>query len=469
MAALTPEELQEIVRAPRESFDTELKSWIDPKSPEGIAKIAKACIALRNNNGGKLLIGFNDTGEPCGTAPFPDVAVQFHVDDIQAIATKYASRPFEVFVDFAERDGVGYPVIRVPSGVDSPVASKRALSDAATGKALIQSDIVYVRTTEANMTVSTAGAKHGDYERLTKICFENREADVASFLRRNFSDMLQRTSNPLLAELLQISPAPLTSSEAATAFLDYGRIRFEKECTRREMQLPQIGFREIAAVIDGDVPIRTADEQFLRDLQWNKPHHSGWTPWVNTLDARQPAERAYTFDGGWEAFVGELRPALFGSHVDFWRIEPRGRFYYLAGLQEDLPRMGARTPEPRTIIDFLLQINRVAEAVSTLVSFAKSMGCNEQTTRVAIAVRWSGIDNRELTSWVEPQRSFYSRGVSRQDVIATHAIVPLETSQGGLIPFVEQLIAPLFACFGGMKFDSPVIAGIAQETLERRM
>ena len=46
------EELKALVRNPREKLDVEIKQSIDPSTPEGIAKIAKACLALRNNDGG---------------------------------------------------------------------------------------------------------------------------------------------------------------------------------------------------------------------------------------------------------------------------------------------------------------------------------------------------------------------------------------------------------------------------------
>ncbi len=39
-----------LVLNPSESLSVEIKRWIDPQSKEGIAKIAKACIALRNNS-----------------------------------------------------------------------------------------------------------------------------------------------------------------------------------------------------------------------------------------------------------------------------------------------------------------------------------------------------------------------------------------------------------------------------------
>jgi hypothetical protein len=43
-----------------ESLNVELKRWIDPTEPQGIAKIVKATFALHNCNGGFLVIGFDD-------------------------------------------------------------------------------------------------------------------------------------------------------------------------------------------------------------------------------------------------------------------------------------------------------------------------------------------------------------------------------------------------------------------------
>ncbi|WP_392531095.1 hypothetical protein [Nostoc sp. C117] len=56
--------LKNLVLNPSESLSVEIKRWIDPQSKEGIAKIAKACIALRNNDGGIFLVGFNNDGSP---------------------------------------------------------------------------------------------------------------------------------------------------------------------------------------------------------------------------------------------------------------------------------------------------------------------------------------------------------------------------------------------------------------------
>jgi hypothetical protein len=58
---------------PRESFAVELKSWFDPRDPHGVAKMVKGTFALRNQNGGFLVVGIDDkTLKPLPSPPdFP--------------------------------------------------------------------------------------------------------------------------------------------------------------------------------------------------------------------------------------------------------------------------------------------------------------------------------------------------------------------------------------------------------------
>src|SRR5262249_46200596 len=156
-------------------LDVELKAWLDPTSPEGIAKIARGCMALRNNNGGRFLIGFSNNGLPEASNVPDDVRGTFHIDTIQAIIGKYASVPFPIAVNFVDREGQEYPVISVPPGVTIPVAAKADLPGPS-GKPLIKDHAVYVRSILANNTVSSAEARRDDWDRLIRICLENREA-----------------------------------------------------------------------------------------------------------------------------------------------------------------------------------------------------------------------------------------------------------------------------------------------------
>jgi predicted HTH transcriptional regulator len=52
--------IDELIAHPSESLNVEIKRWIDPATPEGTAKIVKAAQAIRNRNGGFLILGFDD-------------------------------------------------------------------------------------------------------------------------------------------------------------------------------------------------------------------------------------------------------------------------------------------------------------------------------------------------------------------------------------------------------------------------
>lgn len=46
---------------PRESLAVEIKSWLDLSNPQHQAKIIKTAIALRNNNGGYMILGCDNS------------------------------------------------------------------------------------------------------------------------------------------------------------------------------------------------------------------------------------------------------------------------------------------------------------------------------------------------------------------------------------------------------------------------
>ncbi len=459
------EEFNAIVQNPRESLDTELKCWIDPSTDNGIVKIAKACLALFNNNGGRLIIGIHDDGQPDGENVPVDVRAAFHADVVQAIVTRLASRPFEVTVEFGQRGGQEFPMIVVPPGVVIPVAAKRDLT--APDGTNLKVDTVYVRTVNSSNTVSSAPARAADLERLMKICFDNRDADLGGFVRRQLGSMDLEGLGFFSQSSSGRDPTP---NEQAKSFLDVGQEHFQQALERFAQAVPEeMGIRESAIVIAGDVPSYVLNDKFLWQLESRKPNHTGWTPWILTEGRLDDPTNAHIFDNGYERLMLDLHGQLGFTFGDFWRIEPGGRFYHLRINEDDTPgSMGQRKPEPGTQLDFLLQISRTAEIISIGLAFARALGCKEEETSLAFAFRWNGLARRQLTSWVDPGRFFRGRGVSHQNSITTGAIVPLETPQSAIAPHVEKLVAPLFALFGGMTFEPSVIEGIVSKTLGNR-
>jgi hypothetical protein len=293
-----------------------------------------------------------------------------------------------------------------------------------------------------------------------KICFDNREADIGAFIRRHLSG----TNVDQLAGFFRPAEPPPNPTDQAMEFLQLGRQRFDAVQAERGNPFSDVGTREVGAVIDGDVSDFSADEDFLNRLLLAMPRHTGWPPWVDSRNGPEET-RPYVFDNGWEAF---LLTQLMGVSLDFWRIEPSGRFYQLRAFEDDMPYPEGRKPKPKTELDFFLQVSRTTEIMSNVLSFARSMGCDEQAASLAFAFRWRGLKGRNLTSWAQSDRRFYSLGPSQQDEITTKLVVPLETAISGLSPFVESAVAPVFNLFGGKKFHSSVIEGIVQQTLQRR-
>src|ERR1700734_3610230 len=96
------DDIRALIVQPRESLTVEVKNWLDLNDSAHKAKIIKGLIALRNFNGGYLLIGFDDpTMQPSKNPPKYDPTVMYSADAIQALISKYVSEPFEVTVEFA--------------------------------------------------------------------------------------------------------------------------------------------------------------------------------------------------------------------------------------------------------------------------------------------------------------------------------------------------------------------------------
>lgn len=152
---MTDDRIENLLRGPTESLQVELKTWLDPQTDEDAAKLVKAIFAIRNRNGGFVVIGF-DNGtlqpDPC---PFPDIGALYHVDVIQGLVSRYANTSFEVEVVLRELDGQRHPVLVVPEGFRSPVVVKRDLRVQGAANLLSEGDL-YFRTLRSNGTPSSA-------------------------------------------------------------------------------------------------------------------------------------------------------------------------------------------------------------------------------------------------------------------------------------------------------------------------
>ncbi len=459
MAASNDELLQRL-RSTHESLDTEWKPWLDPTIDIGKATIAKGCIALRNNNGGFLILGIDNNGRCVNDDVPPDIQVRYHSDNIQEILSKNSTEAFEIRVHFVPLEGHSRVMIEVPSGVKTPVFSKHNLpkNDTEKNKAgdLMKANIAYVRTLESNGRVSTAQAGSTDWPKLIKNCFDNREADIGAFVRRQLSGIDSESLLIALQSVLAKVTEP-TPKDRLIPYLDSMYLRFVAARDSHVPKAPETGTREVAAIILGEFSKPELSEQYMyRFLQI--PRHTGWPPFADLTGGYSLGHRKFV-DKGWESF--EFVNQTF-NFMDFSRMEALGQFYYVEAFADDM-HSGST---PMTTLEFLEETNRVAETVAICLAFAKEYCGEDSKNNLAFAFRWRKLKGRQLCSWIDPRKGNRAYGtVAEQNEIVEYATIPVATSVSAIGQYVEAVVRPLFHLFGGWEFQSSVIQDIVTERL----
>ncbi|WP_157091549.1 AlbA family DNA-binding domain-containing protein [Methylobacterium nodulans] len=451
-------------------MNVELKRWIDPTDPKGIAKIALAAIALRNRNGGYLVIGFdNDTLSPDPNNKPANVRAAFHVDIIQGIISKYVSNPFEIQIGFAERGGQEFPIIAVPEGTTVPVAAKGDLPDPTNKhKFLIRADTVYFRTLNSNGRPSTSAAKASDWRDIVEICFENREADIGRFLRRHLGgENLLRFITNAQEKLAALKPVP-TATEHARMVLEAGK-KFrdeaiaDRQLSARDQELLKCGTWSAALAIDPPLPATDSNHEFLNTIFGSNPQYTGWPVWLDSRPFADERHRPYKKQKAWEALILSTQAGLMSSHVDFLRMDAKGEFYLWRVLQDDM----TDKVEPKTQLDPALMVYRVAEVIAVGISFARALGCDETST-LGFCFEWDNLKGRTLSSWANPELYFSKRGKIQDNTVSTCIEVPLTTPLPSIVPYVSQAVADLFSAFDGFVYSERGIEQRVEKLLSRQ-
>ena len=456
---------QELVERPGESLSVELKRWIDPDTPEGMAKIVKTVLALRNHGGGYLVIGFdNNTLDPDLENIPENLREKFHIDKIQGLISKYASEPFEVLLEFPEREGQEYPVIIVPSDVKTPVASKSELDF--NGRKLIKTDMIYVRSLSANNTPSTTQATWKDWSKIVEVCFDNREADIGRFLRRHLGGLKPETIEEFATAILKKTEPEPTVEDILRRYFQESEKRFESIIVERKLKLPEHGTWEVALIFIGTVPPHSANTEFLNLLDSNNPDYTGWPVWLDSRGFSDQASRPFVIDGVWESMIASLETGW--DLIDFMRFDPNGKFYLRRALEDDISG-SQRIPEPMKVLDFGLPIIRCAEAIAVGIAFAKAMGCDSENTQLAYAFKWSNLRDRRLVSWANPGRYVSPGRSAYQDEVLSFISVPLETPLSAIGDYVNKIVQPLFEIFDGFALSIDVIEDLTQRLIQRKL
>lgn len=458
-ASISQEVADRLVNALSEGLNVEIKRWVDPTHPTGIAKIAIACMALRNRDGGYLIIGFDDESlKPIKDGKPQDVRASFHLDVVQQIVSKYASVPFEVAVGFGKREGQEFPVISVGNGVRSPVAASKEL--AIDGKSLIRQHAVYFRTLNASGVPSSSPARYSDWADIVDICFENREADIGRFLRRHlgveggalFSALLGNTVSPALRErTIEAIDRHQQRKDEALAARGQGRLQAEK------------GSWSVLLKFDPPLPQDSPARDFLRIIGAANPQYTGWPVWLDSGGFRDDSAKPVLVDKVWEAAVIDIGEG-WNRHADFYRYDRSGEFYLWRVLQDDL----TDKVEPGEYLDPILMMYRVLEALAVGLAFGKAFDRDEETT-LAFAFRWSNLQTRELESWADRGRYISSHGKAMGNEAEGYVEMPADTPTEAIASYAHAATKDFFELWDGWQYPMQTIEQQLERLLKRNL
>ena len=458
-------QIDRLVSEPSEALQVEIKTWLDPQSEEGIAKIVKNCIALRNFNGGFLVLGIDDTTllpDPYNLA-IP-VREAYHLDVIQPIVTRYSSEAFEITVAYATRGEQEHPVIIIPGGVRTPVAVTRdlLLENDHTRK-LLRENAVYFRTLNTGGRPSTSEAHHRDWNDIVEICFENREADIGRFIRRHLStpegiEALQEFSNTQNINLREITYNFLNESHHRREIQ-----LAEATLSNDERQIINLGLWETALVVHPDRPNSIATQEFLNIIDTSNPRYTGWPAWLISQGFHNTRSRPQVYENIWEELIVSTDSSF--SHADFLRFNPNGYFYQSRILEDDLlnERYG-----PGNVFDPFLCLIRVAETIATGLEIIRSLNFSDESN-IGFMFRWTGLSNRELRSWSNPRIYFHGGDLCQTNTIETYVSMPTDTPVSAIPPYVKTSTDMLFAAFNGRTFGLNIIEHHTERLVTRNL
>ncbi len=460
----------EIVARPVESLNVELKTWLDLQDDAHAAKLVKALFALRNRNGGYLVIGFDDaTLQPDPYTFARPLAEVYHHDEVQAKVSRYAHETFEIMVRYGRRDGNLYPVISVPEGVRTPVAVKSDLAGSTAGTMLLRRGDIYFRTLQSNGTPSSAKVMPADLADLMEICFDNREADIGRFFRRQ----LGAGGVDALRAMLGAPPPPTEAEQLkarAQALIVKGDAAFAEALAASpqpegKKHLVEALTMRVAMVAAPPHPDALPTNEFMSRVQAANPQYTGWPAWLDARGFSQAKDRARVEGDAWVTYVhgGDIGER---DRLEFMRYDPKGDFFVRRLMQDDT----ADSVPVGVALDPVLMLYRVTEFIAAGIAVLRGAGWSEQD-RAGFAFTWTGLAGRKLSSWANPMR-FLGVGEgyeSSTPVSMSYVEVSLDTPHLALAPAVEKAVAPLFAAFNGYQPPTALVEEAVRALVERRM
>lgn len=424
------EELQELLRTPREDLDIELKQWMDMADKNVQAKLAKEILALRNHGGGYLVIGFKDEHPAVPDPARPANLDGYNTDVFNNILKRYAEPPFHCMSHVVAHpiSGETYPVIVVPGGAKVPVRCK---ADSPDGKS-IRVDTYYIRRPGPESSSPQSGA---EWDSLLQNCLLNRKDELLSAL----SAILSSGNSSPLAGMPQA--APTHPFDELRAFRDAAVAKLEN---LQQKLAPGSGARfehgryVLSARILGD--LKPLAPNAMLDALRALPKYTGWSP-LNVFN--RPELAPYPQGDSIECWLGNDKPDDT-AHADFWRLSNDGKVTLIRGFQEDGAEFEGHGYLPGQALELTLPAWRIAEFLLRVKSLGEQIAIGP--FRIQLIVEWDGLAGRKLTSH-GGRRAIFDDYVAHDTTYVSEVEVTPDEVDAALAPTIAKITTPLLRRF----------------------
>ena len=439
--------VQFIIDNLQENLEVEVKNWLNGLQDNADkAKLAKEIIALANNGGGYVFIGFDDErADLRDIPPNPGEFEAYTQDAIAAVVHRYVTPPCQCGLEFAARTGsnIIHPVIIVPGNHRTPLFAARGGPNGE-----VENGKVYVRRPGG---YSEAARNQDDWEKLIERLVKARQSEMPGAIR----EILDPSSRILAKEASSIEDWQAESYAAWQQKMG----DFEADDPRRlERGHWTVSFAIRSFETENLGQLNTA-------LDREMPRHSEWPPF--TYLHREPV-RPWPQDDLITAYLGGLqpeeRPADKVQHCDFWRISRDGKGFMLRPMQEDGEGYpGEVSPRPvGPFFDWILPTYRMTEVLKFIEALGVRFG--REGAKFELLVTYYSTNGRRLEQ--SGRRYFLENGATcHVDQLQSRISASISDIATNLEELVFALLKPIYEQFEFTKLPRQLVTKVVEGVL----
>ena len=439
-------ELQPLISEPREELGVEYKHWLDLKTNEHKATLAKAAIALANHGGGFIIIGFAECRSVLQSQARTSAIEEITQDAVNAAICRYANPEFHCRVDYVThpKTKVGHPVITVPGNLTVPVMSTRDCPR------VIDKNRCYIRKPGPKSEEPQTGE---EWRELLNRC-----------QRANREDMLEAIRSIVLGRVELQNPSPNALSELKT-YCNDAHERWKELVANESENSPSrfpYGYYEMGFFLVGAKPANGLVDVRDRLAAAQRIQLTGCPPFWEIYPG-------WTYNNFVEAWNGrpidtdsmEREPEL----CDFWQVSMDGKLYTIRGYFEDEKELlpGAKRIPGGEVLDVALPVWRIAEGLLFACRFAETF---DRVAEIAIHCRFTGLKGRRLTS-IAGKRFFPHSDISSTDEVTLTGQATPQQVRDNLAEILHPLLLPLYEHFNFFKLPFSLVEEELADLLSR--